>query len=94
MSDVEFVLMEPKHKASTPEPSLHEAWKRHVSQLLPSRDQKRFHVVEARLDTLKPPHSEFDCIVSPANSYGIMDGGSVLSTYTTMHHRAQVGTMR
>lgn len=76
MSDVDFVLMEPKHKGSTP--SLHEAWERHISQLLSPRDQQRFHVVEARLDTLKPPHSEFDCMVSPANSYGIMDGGSVL----------------
>ncbi|OBZ69261.1 hypothetical protein A0H81_10712 [Grifola frondosa] len=27
------------------------------------------------LQKLEPSHSDFDCIVSPANSYGIMDGG-------------------
>ncbi|KAH9913730.1 uncharacterized protein B0H18DRAFT_158211 [Fomitopsis serialis] len=75
MTSVTFVFMEPKQKASSPGPSLNEAWKRHIQELLPSQDQQRFHVVEARLDTLEPPHSEFDCMVSPANSYGIMDGG-------------------
>ncbi|KAH9837990.1 uncharacterized protein C8Q71DRAFT_706001 [Rhodofomes roseus] len=67
--------MEPKQKTSTPVPSLNEAWKRHIREQLFPDDQQRFHVVEARLDTLEPPHTEFDCIVSPANSYGIMDGG-------------------
>ncbi|KZT71124.1 macro domain-like protein [Daedalea quercina L-15889] len=67
--------MEPKQKASAPGPSLYEAWTRHISEQLSPDDQQRFHVVEARLETLDPPHSEFDCVVSPANSYGIMDGG-------------------
>ncbi|OCH92111.1 macro domain-like protein [Obba rivulosa] len=44
-------------------------------QLLSPQDQARFSVVESKLEDLEPPSSLFDCVVSPANSYGIMDGG-------------------
>ncbi|PCH37712.1 macro domain-like protein [Wolfiporia cocos MD-104 SS10] len=72
MSDVEFVFMEPKQKQAGM--SLVEAWKIQL-KLLPPQDQPRFSVVQSTLDELEPPYSHFDCIVSPANSYGIMDGG-------------------
>ncbi|KDQ32603.1 hypothetical protein PLEOSDRAFT_1032445 [Pleurotus ostreatus PC15] len=32
-------------------------------------------VINKKLSDLEPPQSHFDCIVSPANSYGRLDGG-------------------
>ncbi|KAI0957753.1 hypothetical protein AcW1_006042 [Taiwanofungus camphoratus] len=74
MSGVQFVFMEPKQKKPNSGLSLYEAWRVQLKLLSPA-DQRRFSVVESTLEQLEPPHSLFDCVVSPANSYGIMDGG-------------------
>ncbi|KAL6301595.1 hypothetical protein BKA93DRAFT_738343 [Sparassis latifolia] len=66
--------MEPKHKKTTG-PTLCEEWRTRIAQLLSPEDQPRFAVVQSTLQDLEPPNSLFDCIVSPANSYGLMDGG-------------------
>jgi len=76
MSDVHFTFMEPKQKPGHGI-SLKEAWQVQLQKLLSKQDQTRFSIVEGTLDMLEPPHSLFDCVVSPANSYGIMDGGLV-----------------
>ncbi|KAH9951858.1 hypothetical protein B0H21DRAFT_254 [Amylocystis lapponica] len=80
MSDVHFVFMEPTQSKSAPHPSLPEAWRAQIAEHLAPADQARIAVVESMLGQLEPPHTLFDCIVSPANSYGIMDGGSVPPT--------------
>ncbi|KZT09785.1 macro domain-like protein [Laetiporus sulphureus 93-53] len=65
--------MEPK-RGPTTALSLYDAWKIQL-KLLSSKDQERFTILQSTLGELEPPHSYFDCIVSPANSYGLMDGG-------------------
>lgn len=47
------------------------AFKQHLSEPVLSR----FTLKQSKLSQLQPPDSLFDCIVSPANSYGRLDGG-------------------
>lgn len=75
MSTVHFTFMEPKSRSPGSGTTLYEAWKVQIGKLLSPEDQTRFSVIQSTLQELKPPHSHFDCAVSPANSYGIMDGG-------------------
>lgn len=76
MSDVEFVFMSRKHNESFGR-DLCEEWLKQIAEQLSPEEQKRIAVVQSSLQKLEPPYSHFDCIVSPANSYGIMDGGLV-----------------
>ncbi|KZT05589.1 macro domain-like protein [Laetiporus sulphureus 93-53] len=55
--------------------ALIEEWQRAFNQHLPNAVPDRITLVQAMLADLKPPLSQFDCIVSPANSYGRLDGG-------------------
>ena len=48
-----------------------EAFKQHLTDPV----RARFTLIQSRLNQLQPPDSYFDCIVSPANSYGRLDGG-------------------
>ncbi|KAF8632643.1 hypothetical protein AX17_004776 [Amanita inopinata Kibby_2008] len=78
MSDVSFTFIsppKPSKKQAGAGPTLLEAWKTAFSKHLSHRDQKRFAFIESKLDQLEPSKHQFDCIVSPTNSYGIMDGG-------------------
>lgn len=75
MSQVSFVFMEPKGQSAKTRLSLVDEWRARIAELIAPADRERFSVVESTLQDLKPPHSHFDCVVSPANSYGIMDGG-------------------
>ncbi|KAI6039749.1 macro domain-like protein [Pisolithus marmoratus] len=77
MSNVSFILIEPppRRPSSDAQPSLIKEWKLAFSEHLQPKDLERFSFLESRLDQLKEAHVTFDCIVSPANSYGIMDGG-------------------
>ncbi len=69
-----FVLIAPPR--STNLPSLCDAWKSALADLPPAIAAK-FSVKETRLDppTLAQEFGTFDCVVSPANAFGIMDGG-------------------
>jgi hypothetical protein len=68
MNHLEFILLDPKH-------SLVKEWKRALKEHIPEVID-RFSVIESTLEDLKSgPHEQFDCIVSPANSYGRLDGG-------------------
>ncbi|EIN14694.1 macro domain-like protein [Punctularia strigosozonata HHB-11173 SS5] len=49
-------------------------WKEAFS-VLPDDVNAHFTFLQSSLDDLPSRHSGFDCAVSPANSYGIMDGG-------------------
>jgi hypothetical protein len=68
MDHLEIILLDVKH-------SLIEEWKTALKEHIPEVIDK-FFVVESTLENLKSgPHEKFDCIVSPANSYGRLDGG-------------------
>ena len=80
MSNVSFTLVDLPRKPSNNDSqhaSLIEEWQRAFAQHLQPKDLERFSFVESRLNQLQAAQVTFDCIVSPANSYGIMDGGSV-----------------
>lgn len=51
------------------------AWEKAFGRLSDDVVLRRFTFVTGRLEDLK---DHYDCMVSPANSYGIMDGGCVL----------------
>ncbi|TDL20222.1 macro domain-like protein [Rickenella mellea] len=68
MDTLQFILLDP----SKP---LIEEWRREIVQHVPDRFQSKFSIVQSKLADLTQPHNQFDCIVSPANSYGRLDGG-------------------
>ena len=62
-------------------PNLYEDWKRAMHEYIPD-DWVHSHavsvtVLQGRLGEIEADRLQCDCIVSPANSYGIMDGGWV-----------------
>ena len=63
-----------------PSGNLHREIDNAFKQYLPESVQQRFMVAQTTLQELKYPYDEFDCIVSPANSYGRLDGGYVILT--------------
>jgi len=68
MNHLEFILLDLKH-------ALIEEWKSALKEHIPEVIDK-FSIAESTLEDLKSgPHEQFDCIVSPANSYGRLDGG-------------------
>ncbi|KAI9461163.1 hypothetical protein F5148DRAFT_983135 [Russula earlei] len=54
--------------------SLVKAWMRAITTL-PSNLQSHFTVLEGTLSSLPPDLLRCDCVVSPANAFGIMEGG-------------------
>ncbi|KAI0072984.1 macro domain-like protein [Panus rudis PR-1116 ss-1] len=76
----EFVLIAPAprtdFRTKQPEPSLCNEWIAALKEV-PEPLAARFKVKEMRLDcdVLSKEFGTFDCVVSPANSFGIMDGG-------------------
>ncbi|KAI0246557.1 hypothetical protein BJV78DRAFT_1286270 [Lactifluus subvellereus] len=81
-----FILIFPSprttEKTPVPEESLVKAWTRTIITL-PSKLQTHFTVLEGRLSSLPADRLQCDCVVSPANSFGIMDGGLALSSKMT-----------
>lgn len=76
MSNVSFILIEPAGRPSNEsQTSLIKEWQLAFTQHLQPKDLERFSFLESRLGQLKQAQVTFDCVVSPANSYGIMDGG-------------------
>ncbi|KAI6096968.1 macro domain-like protein [Pisolithus croceorrhizus] len=77
MSNVSFILIEPPPRgpSNNTQASLITEWQLAFAQHLQPNDLERFSFLESRLDQLKEAQVTFDCVVSPANSYGIMDGG-------------------
>jgi len=67
-----FIFINPKEDPST---SLCGAWNRAIAQYFPSDPSPPFTIYEGTLNELDADLLRCDCIVSPANSYGIMDGG-------------------
>lgn len=65
---ITFVLLDNKQEMQV-------AWEKAFGQLADDVVLRHFTFVTDRLESLKAPNDQFDCIVSPANSYGLMDGG-------------------
>lgn len=71
-----FIFINPKPSGNEdPSTSLCAAWNRAIAQYYPSDPNAPFTVYEGKLNELDADLLRCDCIVSPANSYGIMDGG-------------------
>ncbi|CCM05084.1 uncharacterized protein FIBRA_07291 [Fibroporia radiculosa] len=68
MDDISFTLLDVS-------PDLVEQWRIAFEQHAPDMLGRTITVIESELSDLAPPASYFDCIVSPANSYGRLDGG-------------------
>ncbi|KAJ8508539.1 hypothetical protein ONZ45_g9200 [Pleurotus djamor] len=68
LQDIEFLVLDPSK-------SLTDALRKSLEETLPEPILSKITIVNDRLADLKPPFSHFDCIVSPANSYGRLDGG-------------------
>lgn len=52
-----------------------EEWREAFEQHVPDEIRGHFSIIHSKLADLTPPDNQFDCIVSPANSYGRLDGG-------------------
>ena len=78
-----FIFINPKPSVyEDPSTSLCNAWNRAIVQYFPSDPSPPFTVHEGELNKLDADLLRCDCIVSPANSYGIMDGGC--ATYSQL----------
>ena len=55
--------------------SLVEAWRAALKELVDREDRIDIEIQEGRLQEIDPKLLQCDCMVSPANSFGIMDGG-------------------
>ena len=55
--------------------SLCHAWREAILEHFPDPSTSPFVVIEGRFKDIDPIQLGCDCIVSPANSYGIMGGG-------------------
>ena len=71
-----FIFINPKpSEYDDPSTSLCDAWNRAIAEYFPSVANAPFSVYQGKLNELDADLLHCDCIVSPANSYGIMDGG-------------------
>ena len=72
-----FIFIAPTPKQDVPGyvPSLVEAWRVAVRDILGQDDHSQITVLEGKLQEIDPKLLQCDCMVSPANSFGIMDGG-------------------
>lgn len=75
-----FILISRSPRATEATPvrkdseSLVDAWTRSITTL-PPKLQTHFTVLQGTLTSLPADRLRCDCVVSPANSYGIMEGG-------------------
>ena len=82
----EFVLIaspsRPHPRTKEIKPSLYDAWRKAI-QAIPQPVASRFTIKEENFDAaaLARDLGPIDCLVSPANAFGIMDGGCVLSLH-------------
>lgn len=68
MEGLQFILLDLS-------PVLVAEWQSAISQHIPEKYRGKFSIVQSKLSKLPIVHNQFDCIVSPANSYGLLDGG-------------------
>jgi hypothetical protein len=54
------------------------AWDRAFAKHIPERLLPQIKTLQSALEHLPEEHVKFDCIVSPANSYGRLDGRYVI----------------
>lgn len=77
-----LLLIAPRRKEGEDrKPNLYDEWKRAVHEYIPDdwahSQAVSVAVYQGRLGKIEAARLQCDCIVSPANSYGIMDGGWV-----------------
>jgi hypothetical protein len=67
LEDVQFLFFDISE-------ALVQGWDHAFSQLVPEQVRTQIQTLTCALSKLPPEHAKFDCIVSPANSYGRLDG--------------------
>lgn len=65
----------PSNERTLQKPSLCDAWREAILEHFPDQTTSPFVVIEGKFKEIDPVQLQCDCIVSPANSYGIMGGG-------------------
>ena len=70
-----FYLLERPVEYPCESKTLIQAWSEAIAAILPGTLQKHFTIKEMDLRAIARDGVQVDCIVSPANSFGIMDGG-------------------
>jgi general stress protein 26 len=70
-----FILIEPKPDRGGHRAPLVTAWNRAIDTYFVNESDPPFTVLEGKLEELEANLLECDCVVFPANSFGIMDGG-------------------
>ena len=77
--------MEPKW-SNVARNTLIPAWNKAISRYYSDRKAYApFTVIQGELGKIRPSQIQCDCMVSPANSYGIMDGGYALFFFSVLH---------
>ena len=71
--DFTFILINPP----SPTNNICVEWRTAINEMLPEELRGNFTVIEGFLEDIPTEQLACDCVVSPANSYGIMDGGYV-----------------
>jgi hypothetical protein len=73
---VHFLLIEIKRRLLDESvPTLLSEWPKAIAKYFPDTKQPPFTIIEGRLGEVDEKLLECECMVSPANSFGIMDGG-------------------
>ena len=71
-----LIFIEPKPRKAT-DPSLCDAWKAAVKKYLGDDGSGCISIYQGKLREIDAELLRCDCMVSPANSFGLMDGGYV-----------------
>ena len=69
-----ILIAPPRAVADSEPPGLCNAWKAAIKEYFGDGSQQ-FSVIEGKLGDIDPHLLQCECIVSPANSFGIMNGG-------------------
>lgn len=71
-------------------PELAIAWDKAIQKYFQNIKKSPFEIIEAKTEEFDPKVAQVDCIVSPANSFGIMDNGSVPESLLRTYSRRSV----
>ena len=69
-----LIFISPPRRSDSKPPSLCDAWKAAIKEYF-GDGTHQFSVIEGKLQDIDPNLLQCECMVSPANCFGIMNGG-------------------
>jgi hypothetical protein len=72
---VHYLFLEPRWPNFSNSPDMVSEWPKAITKYFPDTERPPFTIIEGALGQVDDKLLECDCMVSPANSFGIMDGG-------------------